>query len=259
MTLRGTVRILLSHWFLVCAGLLLTVLFGGVVFTLAPMQYTSSGLAVLVQPRLTERGPYTNPLLNFDSSLSTTALVIVQSLGTPGAAAQAGVLPRGESYTVEQAGTDVGGTSGQVVQPFISVKAKASTAQRSTEIVDSVLGLARQELIEQQQNLRVLPQKFIRLQDLGYMSTPSPVIALKGAATGGELLLGLCLTVASVLLLDRWQRRRASRRSGSRLPARQPLDPQLVFGTEVFVVDTDAYGAPPTNGTTYGRPPQLRF
>ena len=258
MTLRGTVRILLSKWYVVVAGMLFSVLFGVVVFTAVPAQYTSTGLAVLVQPRLTERGPYTNPLLNFDPSLSTTALVIVQSLDTPGAAEQAGVMSKAESYTVEQAGTDVGGTTGQVVQPFISVKTKASSAARSTELVDAVLGLARQELVDQQKDLRVLPQKFIRLQDLGYTSVPTPVRALKFAATGAALLLGFCLTFGLALLLHRWEASRKAKRSRSSVPARRTPEPRVVLGVEAFVVSTDGNGSSMANGTSFGPPVQLQ-
>lgn len=247
MTLRGTLRILVSKWQVVIAGALLSTMLAGVVYSLVPAQYTSEGVGVLVQPRRTSIN--SNPLLNFDASLSTTALMIVQDLNTPQAGTQLGVRSGVESYTIEQASTDASFASGPVVQPFISVKTKASTAQRSTELVDGLFDLARQDLVDQQKELRVLPQNYIRLQSLGYTSAPKRVISTLVAATGAAFLIGLCLTFALVLLLDRRERRRTTSRSASSKASRRGPDPHLAFGTEEFVGDADADGIASANGT----------
>lgn len=248
MTLRGVLGILLSRWYVVIVGVLLSVLLAGFVCALVPVQYTSSGVAVLLQPRRTDRGANSNALLDFDSSLSTTALIIVQDLNTSQTAALLGLRSGTESYTIQQASADDSGASGQVVQPFISAKSKAATAERSLEIIDGLFGQARDDLIGQQKDLRVLPKDYIRLQELGYTSTPQRVMTTVAAATGAALLIGLCLTFASALLLDLRERRRTARRRARAPSARMVPDPRLVFSTEEFVVGVDA-DAVVSNGT----------
>jgi hypothetical protein len=163
---------------------------------------------VLVQPKLHGKDPTTNPFLTFDSSLSTTALIIVQALDTPETAASIGLSPGGDSYTVKDVGTiDVGD---QVVQPFIYIKSQASTEQAAVDIVNNVLDLASQDLLDRQKDNKVLPQNLIKLNDVVGTSPPKPVLGIALAAAGGALLLVL---LATTLLAFRADKAAAKRRA----------------------------------------------
>ncbi|HEV7789446.1 MAG TPA: hypothetical protein VGP05_10590 [Pseudonocardia sp.] len=175
-----------------------------------PPQYSSNAVAVLVQPKLHGKDPTTNPFLTFDSSLSTTALIIVQALDTPETAASIGLSPGGDSYTVKDVGTiDVGD---QVVQPFIYIKSQASTEQAAVDIVNNVLDLASQDLLGRQKDNKVLPQNLIKLNDVVGTSPAKPVLGIALAAAGGALLLVL---LATTLLAFRADRAAAARRASA--------------------------------------------
>jgi len=179
----------------------------GVTFMLVPPQYVSSGIAILVQPKQPGiRSADANPLLDFNSSLSTTALILVQSLDTSEANEQLGLpahpgLLSGERFTVKDVGdTNVGD---QIVQPFLYITAYSATPGGSAAIVARVRGFAQQELTDRQRGMRVSPQNAIRVDSVVDSTTPKPFLGLALATTGAALLLGLILTAAVALLAHR--------------------------------------------------------
>jgi hypothetical protein len=208
MTFGSTFRVLLARWYITIPGLLLSLALAGLTFLAVPPQFSSNAVAVLVQPKLHGKDPTTNPFLTFDSSLSTTALIIVQALDTPETAASIGLSPGGDSYTVKDVGTiDVGD---QVVQPFIYIKSQASTEQAAVDIVNNVLDLASQDLLGRQKDNKVLPQNLIKLNDVVGTSPAKPVLGIALAAAGGALLLVL---LATTLLAFRADKAAAKRRA----------------------------------------------
>jgi hypothetical protein len=217
MTFGSTFRVLLARWYITIPGLLLSLALAGLTFVAVPPQYSSNAVAVLVQPKLHGKDPTTNPFLTFDSSLSTTALIIVQALDTPETAASIGLSPGGDSYTVKDVGTiDVGD---QVVQPFIYIKSQASTEQAAVDIVNNVLDLASQDLLGRQKDNKVLPQNLIKLNDVVGTSPAKPVLGIALAAAGGALLLVL---LATTLLAFRADRAAAARRASAAEAAAAP-------------------------------------
>lgn len=220
MTLWGAVRVLLSRWYITVAGLLLSLALAGVTFSLVPMQYTSTGTAVLVQPRQTG-GPATNPLLDFDSGLSTTALILEQSLSAPETKPMV-TVSSSDTFTVENAGsTDV---SAQTVQPFLTVVAKSTSSDSASEIVDRVLDLAGQQLNERQRAMHVLAIRDIHLQNVVDATPPKPVLGTPLAATAAAFILGMLITAGLALLVERFTARRAAgRREAFRTRAQEEL------------------------------------
>jgi hypothetical protein len=208
MTLRSTFRVLLLKWYITIPGLLLSLALAGATFVLAPPQYSSNAIAVLVQPKLTGKDApaNANPLLNFDNSLSTTALILVQALDTPEAAASIGLYPGGDSYTIKDVGDVQVGD--QIVQPFIYIKSEASTPDGAATIVDGVLGMAAQDLQDRQRSLKVLQQTYVKLDDVVPPSPPQPVLGIALGATGAALILGLIATWGFAM----WSERRSERR-----------------------------------------------
>ena len=220
MTFASTFRVLLARWYITIPGLLLSLALAGLTFLAVPPQYSSNAVAVLVQPKLHGKDPTTNPFLTFDSSLSTTALIIVQALDTPETAASIGLSPGGDSYTVKDVGTiDVGD---QVVQPFIYIKSQASTEQAAVDIVNNVLDLASQDLLDRQKDNKVLPQNLIKLNDVVGTSPPKPVLGIALAAAGGALLLVLLATTLLAFRADKAAAKRRARAASDAIAAAAP-------------------------------------
>ncbi|HTF51622.1 MAG TPA: hypothetical protein VK735_29600 [Pseudonocardia sp.] len=188
--------------------MLISLVLASIVASLVPPVYTSTGIAVLVQPR--QAGVKTaadaNPLLNFDSSLSTTALIMVQSLDTPEVATQLGLtphalIPSGDTFTVKDVGnTNVGD---QIVQPFIYITGQSSTAAGSADIVRRVQEFARQDLIERQRGLRVTQQNYIKLESVVDPTEPKPMIAITAGAAIGTFIIGAALTILVALMWEK--------------------------------------------------------
>jgi hypothetical protein len=246
MTFGSTFRVLLARWYITIPGLLLSLALAGLTFVAVPPQYSSNAVAVLVQPKLHGKDPTTNPFLTFDSSLSTTALIIVQALDTPETAASIGLSPGGDSYTVKDVGTiDVGD---QVVQPFIYIKSQASTEQAAVDIVNNVLDLASQDLLGRQKDNKVLPQNLIKLNDVVGTSPAKPVLGIALAAAGGALLLVL---LATTLLAFRADRAAAARRASAAEAAAAPdaLTPDAVT-PDAVPADARATDAVPSGAVT---------
>jgi hypothetical protein len=220
MTFASTFRVLLARWYITIPGLLLSLALAGLTFLAVPPQYSSNAVAVLVQPKLHGKDPTTNPFLTFDSSLSTTALIIVQALDTPETAASIGLSPGGDSYTVKDVGTiDVGD---QVVQPFIYIKSQASTEQAAVDIVNNVLDLASQDLLDRQKDNKVLPQNLIKLNDVVGTSPPKPVLGIALAAAGGALLLVLLATTLLAFRADKAAAKRRAQAASDAITAAAP-------------------------------------
>jgi hypothetical protein len=220
MTFGSTFRVLLARWYITVPGLLLSLALAGLTFLAVPPQYSSNAVAVLVQPKLHGKDPTTNPFLTFDSSLSTTALIIVQALDTPETAASIGLSPGGDSYTVKDVGTiDVGD---QVVQPFIYIKSQASTEQAAVDIVNNVLDLASQDLLDRQKDNKVLPQNLIKLNDVVGTSPPKPVLGIALAAAGGALLLVLLATTLLAFRADKAAAKRRAQAASDAIAAAAP-------------------------------------
>lgn len=246
MTLRSTFRVLLLKWYITIPGLLLSLALAGATFVLAPPQYSSNAIAVLVQPKLTGRDApaNANPLLNFDNSLSTTALILVQALDTPEAAASIGLYPGGDSYTIKDVGDVQVGD--QIVQPFIYIKSEASTPDSAATIVDGVLDMAAQDLQDRQRSLKVLPQNYVKLNDVVAPSPPEPVLGIALGATGAALILGLIATWGCAMLSDRRSERRRVRREAEAAEAAAAADSNDPTGSPdtVDTVDTVDTKAP---------------
>lgn len=206
MALSNSVRTVLSRWYIMIPGLILSLAIAAVTFARIPPQYTSSGLAVLVQSK--QPGSNTdNPLLNFNPGLNTTALIIRQALDAPETAIELGLTPGEDTFTVknvDRANSDSG--------PFIYVTAQSSRPAKSADIVTSVLDRARRDLADRQNSLHVSSHNVIRLESVVDATAPKVVANVALAVSGVALMLGLIVTIFFACACDRWIVSRAMRR-----------------------------------------------
>jgi capsular polysaccharide biosynthesis protein len=208
MTSPSLFRVLLARWYLTVAGLLLSLVLLALAFTLVPAQNSSSGTAVLVQPKQIGSSS-ANPLLAFGSSLNTTALIIVQGLNTPQVALDLGLTPGEDSFTAKNEGSSTVNSDSQ--QPFISVTAQSRHPGRSANIVTWVMNRAQQDLADRQTSMRVATRNDLRLASIVDPTPPKPVRDTQLRVLGAVLVLGLALTVTVVCAYDRALTRRAQR------------------------------------------------
>jgi capsular polysaccharide biosynthesis protein len=207
MTLPNVVRVLIARSYLVVAGVLVSSILAAMAFALIPPQYTSSGTAVLVQPK--RPGLSVNPLLAFDPSLNTTTLIVVQALSAPMVAAELGLAPGRDTFTVKNGGSVA--VSDGVEQPFISVTSQSSNPVMSASIISRVMDRAKQDLSERQENLHVTTRNTIGISSVVAPTPPKPVRGQPLAVMGATFLSGLLLTVLMVLGWDRLATRRIHR------------------------------------------------
>jgi len=202
VTLSGVIQVLRARWFTTIAGFMFSLAVAGVAFSLVPPVYMSSGAALLVQsrqPGLNPTNSSSNPLLNFDTSLSTTSSMLIKTMSTADVLAE--VEDSGEgSFTVKN--VDVTATSPNE-QPFIYVTSRSPTRELSVAMVNRVLDMAREELVDQQRALRVLPTRFIKLQPVVNPTKPKLVLGPPALVGGVALILGIVVTISVALLRER--------------------------------------------------------
>jgi len=191
---------LVVKWYLTIPGLLISLAMAGVTFSVVPPLYSSSGVAVLVQPKQ-PGASLANPLLGFDSGLTTTAAIMIQSLDAPTVAPRVSVSDR-SSFHVKNASDATTGDVG--VQPFIYINTQSPIADDSAAMVSRLIELARQDLADRQQTLRVRPTNYIRLETVVQPTKPKYLVGTQVAVSGAAFLVGIVVTIGLVLLGERF-------------------------------------------------------
>jgi capsular polysaccharide biosynthesis protein len=226
VTVLGAIQILRARWFTTIAGLMFSLAVAGVAFSLVPPVYMSSGAAMLVQsrqPGLNPTNSSSNPLLNFDPSLNTTSSMLIKTISTADVATQVEASGDG-SFTVKN--VDVTATSPSE-QPFIYVTSRSPTPDASVALVNRVLDMARQELVNQQRDLRVLPTRYIKLQSVVYPTKPKLVLGRPALVGGVALMVGIAITVAVALLRESSLARRGIAASPGAQNMPERIDPHV--------------------------------
>jgi hypothetical protein len=196
MTLSSVARALLTRWYVVGAGLLLTAAVAGVIFSIVPPSYSSNAVAMLVQPKLSY-GRSGNPLLDIDVTLNTSSTMVLQTLNTVEVAADV-KRSTGCTYKITQPKNVI------TVDPFIFVSAQCDSPGQAAATVNYFLDRANEVLVDYQRGLGVLPSKCIRIQTTVGASVPQYVLVSRRTATAGAaLMLGIVLIVLIVLSGER--------------------------------------------------------
>jgi hypothetical protein len=194
-----TLLVLLKRWYVAVPVFVIAVGAAGIMYASVPVRYASSGTVVLTAPTAgassgqssQERGQ-TNPLLAFDSSLSITASIIIQSMGTPQVALELGA---NKSNTYEVSSGELGG-------PFIVVKTESQSSDQAKAMVDTVVERVRKELDTRQSSLKAPPSTFIKADEVVPASTPEKLLGGKMRAAGAALALGLFASLGSAFGIE---------------------------------------------------------
>jgi hypothetical protein len=232
MASTSFVGVLRARWRVTATGVLLTLVLAAVAFFYFPVQYASSATAVLVPPK----SLINNPMLAFDASVNTTALVLVQELGSPEVGNKLGIPPprmsilnpRQDIYTVQNIGS-VDLRDDGIDRPFVTITSLSVAPDRSEAIVGQVLNEAIRELKDRQTSMHVPQARLMQIQTVvgPVPAKVAPATTLK--AIGFALALGLAGTVLAARMVDRIARRRKPDAEPQVLPrADRPAEVQFV-------------------------------
>lgn len=207
-----TMRVLRRRWYIALPALLVSGILAMLTYTSVPTRYESTGVLVLTSPSSGGRHSdktkpedvvRVNPLLAFDSSLTTTAQILTQVLGDPTTHAE---LAGEKSTSVYTANT------GPVGGPLLFVTAESDTGEQAKTLVGKIMERAAQELDTRQRTLNAPEPTFITSQVLVKPTAPQAKIGGKvrfvGAAAVVLLLLTIAVTFGSDSVLGKLKRRR---------------------------------------------------
>jgi len=203
----------LRRWYIVVPGIVLSLIIAGTVFNSIPPKYTSSGIAVLVRQNNPTTTSSVNPVLGVDGTMSAATSTLVQALDTPEVKAALGLRKGVDDFTINNVGKDTAVAG--LDHPFLYIMTQSSNAQKSTEIVMDVVGIARQKLGTLQNDFHVRPQNQVKLESVVDATPPIAVMTTVYAMAGAVLMLGIVVTgiLACVwdIIISTRQRRQVDR------------------------------------------------
>jgi hypothetical protein len=232
----------------------LALIAAGLVFMLTPTQYVSTGFMVLTTPKgggvidPSKPETTTNPLLQFNTSLKTTAAILIQAINTPQREAALGLGPGSGAKLSVSDGT----TSGSVMAtaqtgPFIYVQVTSTNPSQTRDLVVRAEQSIRGDLNSRQQQLQAPPLTYLTLADVIAPTDPTAKRTTKYEYGGGALLLVLCLGFGGVYTSDRLKASRAARAGARRTPPtarRQRVGRTSLKPPYVHYTGSDAYARP---------------
>ncbi len=205
-----TLLVLMKRWYVALPVFAVSLGAAGAAYAAVPMHYESTGVIVLTTPRagatVSDKGTAdTNPLLAFDSSLSISASIVIQSINTPEVVKQLGADKPDHTFVL------TGGFEGS---PFVSVKTESASAEGSRELVVQVLKRAKDELAKRQRDLNAPEQTYIETNDVVLPTEPTPLRGGKIRGAAVALVLGLAASLGSVFGYESYLGRKRRRDEG---------------------------------------------
>jgi capsular polysaccharide biosynthesis protein len=192
MSLSTILRAALRRWYISVPGILLSLIVSSTVFNHVPPKYTSNGTAVLVRQNNPMVPNTINPIVGSDGTLTTATLTLMQAIDTPAVKAELGLKESVDDFSVSNVGKATAASGGD--HPFLYITTQSSNPQKSTEIVDDVIAVARQKLTDLQNDSNVRPQNQIKVESVVDAAPPKTVMNIVYAATGAALLLCIVVT-----------------------------------------------------------------
>ncbi|WP_336209660.1 hypothetical protein [Nonomuraea sp. LPB2021202275-12-8] len=199
-------------------------------FFLVPSRYVSTASMVLTVPASggtletepQQKPGLTNPLLQFNDALRTTAGILILATNTPEVAAEVGVTEGGPTQlTINDGRTNPDLLGISTNGPFVYVEVESTSPQLVRETMRRAQQRVRLELARRQVALSAPISTHIGILDVMPASSPRPLVQdrLVAAAGGGLLAVVAGLTVAYAV-----PRLRASRRTPGEAADSPPPD-----------------------------------
>lgn len=196
--------------------LLVALALGVAAYVATPVSYTSSTLMVLTTTEFggtesqdpSKPTDLTNPMLNFNESLTTTSAILIQAMNTQGAAANAGV--RGSTRMIIDDGSsnpDLLGLNG----PFLYIRVQSATREEAKRVVVQAQALMRQKLRAWQSAVGAPEKTYVSLVDV--VAPTAPAVDNGRAKKLGVMafLCGFLLCLASAYFIHQRRVRRRAR------------------------------------------------
>ncbi|MFD1149049.1 hypothetical protein ACFQ3T_18110, partial [Saccharothrix hoggarensis] len=203
MDFWGALRVVRRRWYVALPSALLAVGLAAGIFFSIPTRYESTGVMVLTSPSAggtfsenvsPEEAIRVNPLLAFDSSLSTTSQIIAQILADPKTREKLGITKDSTSNFTASGGGQNG--------PFMFVVTDSESPDEAERLVTTVLDFARAELEGQQRKLNAPESTFITSQVIVSPTTAEAQIGGKVRYAGAAFVLMMLVTLAATFASD---------------------------------------------------------
>lgn len=228
-----TVLVLFRRWYIAVPTFVAGLGLAGLAYSLAPATYESGAVLALTSPltggtevSAARRPPaFTNPLLNFDASLSQTAALLIQQMRSPAVARSLGVQPgSGTQYDVNN-----GSSNPELLQtgPFIFVTGTARSPAAAEDVADRVATTVT-EILEVRQNQLLAPAStHIEVQRVVPVTDGELLTGKPARAAAVSLALAAMASLASAYAFESFATRRPRPpRTGDAGPER-PTPPAL--------------------------------
>ncbi|RFU43044.1 hypothetical protein DZF91_03420 [Actinomadura logoneensis] len=169
-------------------------------FVLTPVTYVSSSLLVLTTPSAggledpNRPGWTTNPLLQFNDGLKTSAAILIQAAGTEESLKRMGAGKGSPTKVVINDGTSDGKVmTASQTGPFIFVQATSTREGAVTDVVHNAERLLRDDLVNRQRALGAPRQTYLMLTEVVPASAPRAKMTQKWEFSGGAFGAVVCL------------------------------------------------------------------
>ena len=203
-----TVLVLFRRWYVALPTFVGGLALAAAAYSLAPATYESGAVLALTSPLTggtevsqSKRAPaFTNPLLNFDASLSQTAALLIQQMRSPAVARSLGVQPgSGTQYDVNN-----GSSNPELLQtgPFIFVTGRGRSPGAAEEVADKVATTVTEILEERQNQLLAPASTHIEVQRVVPVTDGALLTGKPARAAAVSLALAALASLASVYAFE---------------------------------------------------------
>jgi hypothetical protein len=220
----------------------------GFAFYLTPTHYVSSGYMVLTTPTgggvvdTSKPAWQTNPLLQFNDGLKTTAAILIQSMNVPDVMAGLGAAPgSGTKITIDDGSSnpDLLGTS--TTGPFIYVEVDGKSSAAVRNIVVNAEKMIRGDLDHRQTDLKAPRSTYVALSDVVAPTDPVAKTTRRWEAGGLALFASLFVLFGIAYVVE--LRRIGPRPHGDAVqrPGRIAIDPPDHYGYATAMQSYESY------------------
>ncbi|MFL6143620.1 MAG: hypothetical protein ACJ72N_17380 [Labedaea sp.] len=212
-----TIQVVFRRWYVALPAFVLSLLLAAGVYASVPKVYESVSVLVLTLPNTGASQPgepskapdLTNPLLNFDKGLSTSAAILIQALSTPETATELGAPPGSDTWF--QASNGSSNPELLITGPFVFIQGNSDTANGAKDIVHKVVDRARIELAARQKEVDAPASTYITAVEVVAPTTPESRsgsrIRAAAAAAALAILGGLAATFGFESVVEARKRR----------------------------------------------------